>query len=96
MADNTEKIRNLRDYYDKLAKILRNEAYFKMFGKAIFDKRRIDDAMCCIDANFPREFKAFKSHSKNMAASPQTPSPIPALLLHGPNKSCTYYNKISL
>ena len=66
MADNTEKIRNLRDYYDKLAKILRNEASFKMFGKAIFDKRRIDDAMCCIDANFPREFKSFKNHSKNM------------------------------
>jgi len=72
MQDNKDKIKNLRNYYDKLANILRNEGSFRMFGKAIYDKRRIDDAMCCIDANFPREFIAFKTRTKNLNGMVET------------------------
>ena len=72
MQDNKDKIKNLKNYYDKLARVLKNEASFEMFGKAIFDKRRIDDAICCIDANFPNEFKEYQRSAGNLAGSVET------------------------
>ena len=72
MQENVDKIKNLKNYYDKLARILRNEAAFKMFGKAIFDKRRIDDAVCCIDANIPNEFRIYQKNAGNISGSVET------------------------
>ena len=60
MQNDNELLANLNGYYDKLIKILRYEASFKLAGKGIYDKTRIDDVMCCIDANFPKEFQQYK------------------------------------
>lgn len=72
MQDDHDRIQNLKSYYDKLARTLRNEADFKLFGKAIFDKRRIDDAMCCVEANFPREFNEYKKNAKTFGEFVET------------------------
>jgi len=60
MYTDDEIIYNLRGYYDKLVKILKEEVAITLFGKSIIDKKRIDDAICCIDANYPKEFISFR------------------------------------
>ena len=65
-----EKIKNFRLYLNKLSKFLREEAVMSLFATKLFPKNRIDDILCCIDANIPREYKTFiKSHGKKQLKS---------------------------
>ena len=72
MQNDNELLANLNGYYDKLIKILRHEASFKLAGNGIYDKTRIDDVMCCIDANFPKEFQQYKEKYGNMDSQIKT------------------------
>ena len=57
-----ENIVNLKMYFDKLIKTIETQASFKFGNKHIVDKQRIDDILCCIDANFPKILKLYKKH----------------------------------
>lgn len=62
MDDN---IANLKMYFDKLIKTIETQASFKFGNKRIVDKQRIDDILCCIDANFPEILKLYRKQYGN-------------------------------
>lgn len=57
MQSEDELMTNLMNYYTKLEKCIQNEAAFSFGNKKIFDKKRVDDILCCIEASMPAEFK---------------------------------------
>ena len=70
MKVSDEKIKNLRIYFGKLSKLIREEATMKFIVSRLVSKSRVDDLLCCIDANFPREFSHFvKTHGKKQLKS---------------------------
>lgn len=50
---------NLKMYFDKLVKTIETQSSFKFGDMYLVDKQRIDDILCCIDANFPHILKAY-------------------------------------
>ncbi len=56
MQTEDEILNNLMGYFKKLERCIQNEAAFSFGNKKIFDKKRVDDILCCIDASMPSEF----------------------------------------
>lgn len=52
-----EKIENIKKYIKKLNTIILNNTTFSLFSKRFVNKQRIDDIICCIEANWPQELK---------------------------------------
>ena len=50
-----------KKYLKKLYLILSTEKKTVIFGINLYDKKRIDDVMCCIEASWPTEYKIFVS-----------------------------------
>ena len=55
---------DLHMYITKLIKTIETQSSFSFGNKRILDKTRIDDILCCIDANFPDLLKKFKKHGQ--------------------------------
>ncbi len=63
MLNPEETSLEIKKYLKKLTKIITTEASFTFFKVKIVEKRRIDDILCCVDATFPDEYKAYvKKH----------------------------------
>ena len=70
MIVSDEKIKKLKIYFGKLSKLIREEATMKLIATSLIPKARVDDLLCCIDANFPKEFRQFvKTHGKKQLKS---------------------------
>ena len=52
-----KNIEEIRKYVNKLNFILTNDAIFSLFLNKFVNKKRIDDIICCIDANWPDKLK---------------------------------------
>lgn len=52
-----EEIAALKDYFKKLQRVINFEASFSLFGRALIQKSKIDDVLCCILAKFPESYK---------------------------------------
>ena len=52
-----KKIDDIKKYIRKLHSVLLNEASFSFFSNKFVNKQRIDDIICCIDANWPDKIK---------------------------------------
>lgn len=57
MKDTNEILLEIRKYLKKLAATIDSEATFCFFKSRIFNKTKIDDLICCVEANFPEEYK---------------------------------------
>ena len=55
----------LKMYLNKLVKTIETQSSFEFGNKRIVNKTRIDDILCCIDANIPEELKLFKKHGQS-------------------------------
>ena len=63
MLNPDETSIEIKKYLRKLVKIINEEASFTFFKVKIVEKKRIDDILCCVDATFPDEYKAYvKKH----------------------------------
>ena len=51
-----EQLQELKVYLNKLTKIIAKESSFVLGNKRIVGKARIDDIVCCVQANYPDEF----------------------------------------
>lgn len=56
----------LKMYFNKLLKTIETQAAFKLGNKYLLDKQRIDDILCCIDANFPAILKNYRKKYNNL------------------------------
>lgn len=59
MLNPQEASIELKKYLKKLSRIIEQEATFTFIKSKIVDKNKIDDILCCIDATFPDEYRAF-------------------------------------
>ena len=48
-----------KKYLKKLHQVIENESKFDFWGTRIIDKSRFDDVFCCIEANWPADYKKF-------------------------------------
>lgn len=48
-------------YLKKLQYTINNEEIITLINVKIIDKKRIDDILCCIEASWPEEYKAYLS-----------------------------------
>ena len=56
MSSPEETAIKLTNYFKKLQRILNNEAIFSLGKKKLYNKNRIDDILCCIEATFPKGY----------------------------------------
>ena len=56
-----ESTLEFKKYLKKLFKMIENEATFTLISSRIYDKKRIDDVMCCIEASWPEDYKKYCS-----------------------------------
>jgi hypothetical protein len=54
-----QKIIELKKYLHKLYNFIEREALFSFISTKLFDKKKVDDLICCIDASFPEEYKNY-------------------------------------
>lgn len=59
MLNPQDSTAELKKYLRKLLNIIENEASITLIKTKIIDKTKIDDILCCIEASFPEEYKAF-------------------------------------
>ena len=59
MLSNEEEISILIDYLNKLEKFIKDEPSFNFGNKKIYDKKRVDDILCCVDSSMPSEFNKY-------------------------------------
>ena len=59
MINPQEATIDLKKYLRKLLTIIEREAQFTLIKSKIFNKKRIDDALCCIDASWPEDYKSY-------------------------------------
>ena len=83
MYDETQTIELLR-YFKKLQTILNMEPKFSFVQKKLYDKQRIDDIFCCIEASWPKEYKKYTSKVRKIKI--KTPDFYRALILAIKNK----------
>lgn len=53
----SETMSEIKKHLRKLASVVENEATFTFIDVKIHNKARIDDVLCCVEANFPAEYK---------------------------------------
>ena len=56
-----EELKTLKNYFAKLQRVVLYEVDFKLFGKGLIKKNKIDDVLCCILATFPPLYKRMLS-----------------------------------
>ncbi|MBQ7126917.1 hypothetical protein IJO12_07515 [bacterium] len=54
-----EEIAKLKEYFDKLIKVINSQAVLSLGSTKFVDKQKIDDVLCCIDINFPKKLVEF-------------------------------------
>ena len=54
-----EQLQGLKLYLNKLKRIITNESSFSLGNKKIISKARIDDIVCCVQANYPDDFTEY-------------------------------------
>lgn len=59
MENAEENISELQKYLRKLKNIIETEASFSFGDTKIVDKKKIDDVLCCVEANIPNMYKAY-------------------------------------
>ena len=59
MLNPDEVSLEIKKYLKNLARVISQEASFTFFKVKIVEKKRIDDILCCVDATFPDEYKAY-------------------------------------
>ena len=63
MINNKNQILDLEKYFKKLNLFIKTEAKFSFKDTKLYDKKRIDDFLCCIEASWPENYKNFiKKH----------------------------------
>ena len=48
-----------KKYLKKLLQVIEREASFTLISSKIYDKKRIDDILCCIEASWPEDYKKY-------------------------------------
>ena len=63
-----EGVAELKKYLKKLSSILEAEVKFSFIDAKLYDKKRLDDVMCCIESSWPAEYKNYiiKCGQKNL------------------------------
>lgn len=59
MPNSEETTLELKKYLKKLSNLIAYEAQFSWFGVKIFDKKKVDDVICCIEASWPQDYKRY-------------------------------------
>ena len=54
-----EQLQDLKLYLNKLKRIVTNESSFSLGNKRIISKARVDDIVCCVQANYPDDFTEY-------------------------------------
>ena len=54
-----EQLQDLKLYLNKLKRIITNESSFSFGNKWIISKSRVDDIVCCVQANYPDDFTEY-------------------------------------
>lgn len=57
MENLTETITEIKKHLKKLIFVIDNESTFTFADIKIHKKARMDDVICCVEANFPNEYK---------------------------------------
>ena len=57
MQENS--ILEIKKYLKKLTNVINKDHCFAFFSKRLYNKKRIDDLLCCIEASFPTEYKNY-------------------------------------
>ena len=59
MINITECTLDFKKYLKKLSSIIEMEPKFSFIESKLYDKKRIDDVMCCIEASWPEDYKNY-------------------------------------
>lgn len=62
---NDEELFKLKEYFDKLLKTINSQAVFTLGNVKYVNKQKLDDILCCIDINFPKELMRFQKKYGN-------------------------------
>ena len=54
-----EQLQDLKLYLIKLKRIVTNESSFSLGNKRIISKARVDDIVCCVQANYPDDYTEY-------------------------------------
>ena len=54
-----EQLQDLKLYLNKLKRIVTNESSFSLGNKRIISKARVDDIVCCVQANYPDDYTEY-------------------------------------
>ena len=59
MINTQECTNDFKKYLKKLNLIIEMEAKLSLISSKLYDKKRIDDVMCCIEASWPEDYKKY-------------------------------------
>ena len=59
MENMQESTVELKRYLRKLVNLIENDAIFLLLKTKIVDKKKVDDILCCIEASWPEDYKAY-------------------------------------
>ena len=54
-----QQMETLMNYFDKLSKYLKTNGSIGIGNRKLYDKKKIDDILCCVEANIPVVFKKY-------------------------------------
>ena len=57
--NNQEEVLEVQKYLKKLESIIKMDCTFNFFDLRLYDKKRIDDVICCIEGSWPDEYKKY-------------------------------------
>lgn len=70
MLNPEEKISEIKKYLRKLKNMLETQISFSMGAINLIDKKAMDDILCCVEASFPDNYKAYiKKNGSNKLES---------------------------
>lgn len=52
-----DKIEEIKQYFQKLQRIVKGKGEFALFGRKLIKKEKIDDILCCLLAVLPDKYK---------------------------------------
>ena len=56
-TESLESTKEVKKYLKRLLTVLRTDAVFSFLKTKLYNKSRIDDILCCVEASFPDEYK---------------------------------------
>ena len=57
--NNQEEVLEVQKYLKKLESIIKMDCTFNFADLRLYDKKRIDDVICCIEGSWPDEYKKY-------------------------------------